>query len=1054
MLKRLLHASIDNPGIVLVLAGLAIVAAGVLVPTMPVDVFPELNAPTVVIMAESEGRSAEEVEQHVTFPIESAVNGLPGVRRVRSSSVMGLGMIWVEFAWGFDVYRARQLVGERLAIARENLPPGIHADLAPIASITGEIMLVALSSPGGERSDIELRSLAEFDMRNALLAVPGVAQVVVIGGELPEYQVNVMQERLRLYGLTLHDITRAAGEAHTTAGAGYLVDVGGEELPLIQSGRVRSVDDIRGTVVGYADGAAVTLGDVAEVVRAGAPRRGAATASGHAAVIISVQKAPGVNTLDLTAQIEHTIDRLAASLPAGVEVDRRVFRQADFIGRSIDNVLHVLRDAAIFVALILILFLMNVRATVITLLAVPLSLALALLVLRQFGLGINVMTLGGLAVAIGELVDDAIIYVENIYRRLRQNEARPESERLDRIDVIRHGGEEIRQSVVFATLIIVLVFVPLLFLEGLEGRFFFPLGIAYITSILASLVVAMTVTVALCRLLLRGRAGEASKEGVVSRWVKAAYAPALEFALRRRRVVIGAAALVVVLALVVATTFGASFLPEFNEGTFTVFLWSPPGTSLQASQRLALHVQRELMKIEGVARVAGRTGRGERDEHAEPVSNSELEVTVEPGVSKLAVRREIDRVLGRIPGITTSIGQPIEHRLSHILSGTPAAVAINIFGEDLAQLRAVAGEIETALKALPGARDVAANREVRVPSLPIDYRPAELARWGLTPAGAAEQVSTAFLGRTVAQVNEGSRRIDIVVRLDPAERQTPRDVERFELRGAGGARVRLGEVADIGPDNAPFMILREGARRKAVVSCNVAEGANLAHLVDAVRERVDPIVQAAGCTVTYGGQFEAQQNASRTIYSMGAVVALLILLLLRVALGSTRAALLVMVNLPLAILGGLVAIFLTESPSVIGNLLGLFGAGAYRPPIVSIASLVGFVTLFGIAVRNGILLVNHYAHLREHEGASVRDAVRRGSVERLIPIAMTAITAILGLLPLALAAGEPGSELLAPLAIVVLGGLVTSTLLNLVVVPAGYLMIFDRKRSAEDAESN
>ena len=1054
MLKHLIRFSLQNAMLVVITAALLIVLAVYQLPRMPVDVFPELNAPTVLVMSEAGGLAADEVEQYVTFPIESAVNGLPGVRRVRSASAISLSLVWVEFDWGVDIYRARQLVSERLVAAQESLPPDVHTEIGPIASITGEIMLLALSSPGGEVSPLDLRALAEFELRTRLLAVPGVAQVVAIGGELPEYQVHVRQEELLLYGLTVHDVARAAAEAHSTASAGYLPNVEHHELPIRQSSQVRSVNDIAATIIKYENGVPVTIGQVADVRLGGAPKRGTASDRGEPAVVLSIQKAPDTNTLLLTNAVDAALDQFETSLPAGVTLNRKVFRQADFIQRSVSNVLVVLRDATIIVTVILVLFLLNVRTTIITLTALPLSLAAALLAMWGMGLSVNVMTLGGLAVAIGVLVDDAIIDVENVFRRLRENHTLPEAQRRPFVEVVFDASNEIRSAMVFATIIITIVFVPLLFLGGLEGRFFRPLGITYIISILASLVIALTVTPALCKLLLRGKLGHHSgRDSFVVRFLKRRYEPALRLALRFRKAVLAGAAVVTVLAIWLGGTFGTSFLPEFNEGTFTVFLMAPPGTSLQESNRLAQGVERRIAEIEGVQSVTRRTGRAERDEHAEPVSSSEIEVTVLPGYAREAIRTELDDILTDIPGITTMIGQPIEHRLSHILSGTPAAIAINVFGDDLSMLRSLAGEIEAALKALPGTRDVTANREVMIVSLPIHYRAQELAAAGLTPAMAAEQVQAAISGEVVAEVNEGVRRYDIVVRLVPDERERVEQIHQLILQGKDGALVRLEDVADIGPQMTSNLIARENAQRKAVISCNIEEGYNLGHLVQQVQQRVNPIVQRAGYTVSYGGQFEAQQSASQTILIMGFGVLVIMLVLLHLSTGSLRAALLVMVNLPLALIGGIAAIYLTESHNFFTNTLALVGIGArYQAPIISIASMVGFITLFGIAVRNGILLVNHYKYIMTHEGKPIEQAIVEGSMQRLVPVLMTALCAALGLLPLALAAGEPGSELLAPLAIVVLGGLVTSTFLNLVVVPAGYALVF-RADTAEAISS-
>lgn len=1041
MIAKLIELSLRHASLVIIISVIALILTVVQLPRMPVDVFPELNAPTVVIVSEAGGLAADEVEQYVTFPIETSVNGLAGVRRVRSGSAISLSIVYVEFDWGTDIYRARQSVSERLSGISERLPKGTHSEIAPITGITGEIMLLSLSSPDGSVSDLELRSYAEFELTNTLLAVSGVAQVIAIGGELPEYQVNFNQEKLLLNHVSIDDLVTAAGSAHSTASAGYLSNTGGIELPIRQRASVRSTADIKDTVVAYRDGVALTIGDVAEVTMGGAPKRGTGGENGVPAVILSVQKAPATNTLQLTEAIDKALDQVEASLPKGMKLNRFVMRQADFIKISLENLYHALRDAALFVTIVLILFLLNWRTTVITLAALPLSLAISVAIMRCMGLSLNVMTLGGLAVAIGELVDDAIIDVENVFRRLKENAALPEDKRCPHVSVILSASNEIRSAVVFATLIIVIVFVPLLFLEGIEGRFFQPLGIAYITSILGSLLVALTVTPALCRFLLQ-KVGVEAGESRFTVALKEAYMRALLIALGRRRSVLAGAVAVTLASLLLASTFGAEFLPRFNEGTITVFLNAPPGTSLQESDRLARSVDKQLAAIHGVHAVVRRTGRAERDAHAEPTNRSEIEVRLERSADREAVLKQLDAILHEIPGISAETGQPLEHRLSHILSGTPAAIAINVYGDDLMMLRQVAKEIEAKLKQIPGTRDVAGNREASVVSLPINYRSHDLRRYGLTPAAAAEQVARAFRGETVSQVNDGVRRYDVVVRISEESRRGVDDVKNFILEGSGGAFVRLSEVADIGREMGSMAIQRENARRKAVISTNVAEGYNLGHLVQEIKEQVDPIVHDHGFSVHYGGQFEAQQSASRTLYLIGGGVSVVVLILLHSAFGSIKAALLVMINLPLALVGGVLAVYLTESKSIIWNTVALTGLyGSYRAPVLSVATLVGFVTLFGIAVRNGILLVDHYLTL-EREGVGVEESITRGSVERLVPILMTALSAVLGLVPLALSGGEPGSEILAPLAVVVLGGLVTSTLLNLFVVPAGYALIF------------
>ncbi|MBT5582916.1 MAG: efflux RND transporter permease subunit [Phycisphaerae bacterium] len=1043
MLKSLISFSVRYASLVVIAAILVSGYAAWRLPRMSVDVFPELNAPTVVIMAEAGGLAADEVEQYVTFPIETTVNGMTGVRRVRSASAIGLSIVWVDLDWGADLYDSRQLVSERMANIRSSLPPGVEPFITPITSIAGEIMLISLSSPTGQVSPLELRSFAEFDLRNKVLAIPGVAQAVAIGGELPEYQVNVDQQRLRLYGLTISDVVKAAGGAHSTASAGYLPNVSSFEIPIRQQSRVTKAADIAETIIKYDNGVAVTIGQVADVQIGPALKRGSASQQGQPAVVVSIQKSPGTNTLALTDQIDALFTQIEPTLPEGMVLNRDVFRQSHFIDRAVGNVTTVLFEAVLIVAVVLMLFLMNIRTTIITLTALPVSLAVGLLMMDALGMGLNVMALGGLTVAVGVLVDDAIIDVENVFRRLKQNNAVEESSRRSLSTVIFDASNEIRPAMVFATVIIVMVFVPLLFMDGLEGRFFQPLALTYMISILASLVVALTLTPALCKLFLGGKLGGQHRgDSWLVQMIKRWYEPSLRWALGIRLWVLGFAGLATAAAILLASTFGTSFLPSFNEGTFTVFLLAPPGTSLVESDRLATQVERRISKIDGVRSVARRTGRAERDEHAEPVSNSEIDVSLSATGDQPTVRKEIDAILAAIPGMTTMVGQPIEHRLSHLLSGTPAAIAINIYGEDLTGLRKIAKEIERELETLPGAREVNANREVMITSLPIRYRHAELAAFGLTPAGAAEQVREAMYGEVVDTINQGIRQYDLVVRLDPSQRETIEQVRNLLLRGQGGATVRLRDVASIGPERSSNLITRENAQRKAVVSLNVADGSNLGDLIEQVQARVDPIVQRAGYTVKYGGQFEAQQSATKSILVTGLVVAVIMLMLLQISTGSLRAALLVMLNMPLALIGGIAAIYLTEGGGVWSNTLALFGMGTYVAPVISIASMVGFITLFGISIRNGILLVNHYNHIIEHERATLNDAIIQGSMERLVPILMTAISAALGLLPLAIAVGKPGSELLAPLAIVTLGGLLTSTVLNLIVVPAGYSLVF------------
>lgn len=1056
MLNKLIQFSLEKRGLVLIATVLLLVASAYETPRMPLEVFPELNAPTITVMTEAPGYAPEEVERAVTFPIETALNGIPGLRRLRSSSALGLSIVWAEFEFGADIYRNRQLVAERLDRIREELPENIHPpEMTPVTSIAGEIMLVGLVSPTGAVSPLELRRLAEFDLRPRLLAVEGVAQVTALGGALPEFQVNVRPDALSQYGLTLADVEESARAAHAPRGAGYLPNVAGRELPLRPNTRATETSDLSTTIIGEWNGTPVTLAQVAEVEVAGAPPRGTGSANGEPAVILTVQRNPNANTLDLTERIDATLDGFEETLPAGVELEREIFRQSSFILTAITNVLHALRDAGIFVLLILFLFLFDLRSVFITLMALPLSLGAALLVLDAYGASINVMTLGGIAVAIGSLVDDAIVDVENVIRRLRQNAALGSDAR-PTLRVVYEASVEVRQAIFLATVVIVLVFLPLFFLSGVEGRFFRPLGTAYMVSLGASLVVAMTVTPVLCYYLFRGRlAQRESRETWVVRKLKALYIRNLRTALRLRYWVLGGSVALVLAALVLASTFGTSFLPEFNEGSITLFLNLPAGTSLEESNRVALQLERRAGTIEGVAAVTRRTGRAEKDEHAEPVSASEIDVRLEPDADVAAVRRELQAMLESAPGVTAQLGGPIAHRLSHILSGTPAAVAIKVFGHDLEELRKIARQIEAELMGVPGIEDLVANREVLAATLPVEFDRLALADHGLTPADAADQVESAFLGSTVGVVNLGSSRLDIVVRLAPSARRSLEDVEDFVLRSPTGLLVPVREVARVREEMSSNLITREKVRRKAVISCNVGEGHNLGDLVATIRDRVDPIIARwPGTYVEYGGQFEAQEEASRRILWASLAVLLIICVILYSAFSSARPVALILLNLPLALVGGIVATFIAGSPSLWDNCVALLsGDPNYVAPVVSISSLVGFIGLAGVACRNGLLLVSHYYHLMDKEDVPKDRAVLQGAEERLVPILMTALSSALALVPLALAKGEIGSELQHPIAVVILGGLVTSTLLNLIVIPVGFSMLGGKRPPRTDQPS-
>ena len=1053
MFKRLIDFSLGNPWLTLGVTVIAVTLAVMTARRLPVDVFPELKVPRVVVQTEAGGLTAEEVEQFITVPIESAMNGLPGVKAVRSSSGGGLSFVWVDFDWDMDLYRARQIVAERLDTVRAALPEGVEPEITPIVSVTGEIMLLALTSADGTVSALELRQLAEYELRTRLMAVPGIGQVVVIGGRLPEFQVNVAQERLAAYGVTLNDVIEAAAASHTMAGAGYLANVKGQEIPLRQTARVETVDELRRVRVPTGDGRALRLGQVADVALGGAPRRGSAAYNGRDAVVLSVQKAPGGNTLALTDRIEKVLDAFeAARLPVGATLHRDAYRQADFIRLSIDNGGRIVRDAAIIVVLVLGLTLLRVRTTLITLLAMPLSVAVGLLCFPALGLGINIMTLGGMAVAVGDVVDNAIIFVELAWRRLDENARRPPEERMPKVTVLRAAGAEVLQSVTFSTLIIVLVFLPLLFLSGLEGQFFRPLGMAYLLAFGASLLVALTVTPVLCLLLFsrprRGREGEGKKsenktDGFTVRMLKILYRPLLRVCVRYAWLVCFVMAAVTAGALWLGSTFGTSFLPPFHEDCYTVFVSTPTGTSLEETERVTQGAMAAIRRIEGVKSVTRRTGRAERDEHAEPVSASELLVRVDMQADPLRLRNAINGVIRQIPGVATMVGYPIAHRISSVLSGTEAELAINVFGDDLATLRATAAAVKQVLDTLPQVADARANREIMVDTLRIRYRFEALARAGLTLKEAGEQVSAAFDGVTAGQVARNQQRWDIVVRLEEPGRKGLSDVGAFLLTAPDGARVRLDEVADVYREEASNLIVRDNTRRKALISCNVAPGSNVGDLVAALREHVEPVVHAHGCTVSYGGSYEAQQSASRRLAWLALGLLLTIVLLLGYALDSFRAALVVLVNLPLCLIGGVAAMLLAAPAPLWANLGALARRdAAYVAPVLSVAALVGFVTVAGFVIRNGLLLLNRYRDL-QMQGFSLHEAVIEGSLERMVPILMTSLTTLFGLVPIVLAHDKPGGELLAPLAIVQFGGLISATLLNLLVLPAAWRLACD-----------
>jgi CzcA family heavy metal efflux pump len=1020
MVDRIIQWSLQNRVFVLVAAALLLAWGSWEAVNLPVDVFPELTAPTVTVLTEAHGMAPEEVESQVTRPIETSLNGATGVRRLRSSTGTGISIVWVEFEWGTDIHKARQVVNEKLQGVRLPLPhEGDRPVVAPVSSIMGEILFLALTSD--RHSPMDLKTAADWTIRPRLLGVAGVSQVSPTGGETRQYQVVLHPERLAALGLTVDQVVVALQGANQNTSAGFFTE-GSQEYLIHGIGRVFTPDDVGETLVAMRGDRAVLVRDVADVTIGAAIKRGEGSHDGRPAVILGVQKQPTANTLDLTKRLDDVLDEIQATLPAGMEIDRHIFRQADFIETAIQNVVAALREGAILVIAIVFLFLAGVRPTAITVLAIPLSLVTAILAMKALGTTINTMTLGGMAIAVGALVDDAIIDVENVVRRLRENATHPSERRRPALTVVYEASREIRGSIVYATVIIILVFLPLFFLSGVEGRLLEPLGFAYIVSLAASLLVALTVTPALCSLVLPGsRAVRREREGGVTAWLKRAYAPLLAAVLPRWKSVTAVSMTVLAGSATALAFAGQAFLPDFNEGTLTLSAVTLPGTSLAESDRLGRLVEQILLAQPEVVATARRTGRAELDEHALGVNSAEIDVGLAmKDRTKDEFLAALRRELASVPGMNVIIGQPISHRIDHMLSGTRANVAVKIFGEDLPVLTAVAAKVQAAMQGVPGVVDLSVEQQADIPLLTLRFDREAIARHGLSVSAVAEAIETAFQGQAVSRVIEGQASFDLVVRYGDEALQDLETVRATLLTTPTGARVPLHALADIRRDRGPSTISRENVQRKVVVQCNVT-GGDLRGVVNAVKASVERSVSLPpGVHVEYGGQFESAEAASRTLAFLGLVVVVGIFLVLFVALRSARDAALVMVNLPLALMGGVAGIWLSGG-------------------VLSVASMIGFITLFGIATRNGLMLILHIHHLVEHEGVTdLAEAVRRGATERLSPILMTALAAGLALIPLALSRGEAGSEIQAPMAIVILCGLLTSTALNMLVVPALY----------------
>ena len=1020
-MKRIIQWSIDHHWVVIGLSVLLFLAGAWTAREMPVDVFPDLTAPTVTILTEGRGMAPEELESLVTLPLESAINGASGVRRVRSATAVGIAVVWVEFDWGTDIFRARQLVSEKLTLVSSALPPQVERPiLAPISSIMGEILFFAVSSETGDA--LTVRTLADTTIRRRLLAVPGISQVTPIGGEKRQFQVVADPERLRANDVSLNELLSAVRAASENTSAGIYTE-GAQEYVLEALGRAHTPQEIGETVVALRGNRPVLVRDVANVAEGPAFKRGEGSRNGKPAVIVGVQKQPDANTLEVTARLDLALDALQQELPAGITIDRQIFRQADFIDVAVDNVVAALRDGGILVVIVVLLFLANLRAAAITLTAMPLSLAAAVLTLRAFDAGINTMTLGGMAIAIGALVDDAIIDVENVVRRLRENHARPEGHRLPSAVVVREATLEIRASIVFATFIIVLVFLPVFGLAGIEGRLLAPLAFAYIVALLASLLVAMFVTPALCFAFLPDAASiRHGRDGWLTRVLKAGYARVLPSVLDHPNAVIASAIVLFAGAAVVLTGAGRAFLPEFHEGSLTVQANTLPGTSLATSDAIGKRIEEILLSQPEVIATARRTGRAEFDEHVQGVEAAEIDVGLrETGRPRADLLADLRRQFSTLPGTNVTIGQPIGHRIDHMLSGTRANIAVKVFGDDLGTLRRLGESVRDAMSGVPGVADLALEQQMDVPFVRFVMNRAAMAQYGLRVGDVAEAIETSLAGATVGRIFDRGTAFDLVVKLDAS---TSVDFDRIgdlPIDVPTGGRVPVRLLADVRREQGPNMVLRENVQRRIVISSNVA-GRDLGSVVEDIKRAVaQSVSMPAGYRVEYGGQFESEQSASQRLLALGALVIAGLFMLLVLAFGRARDALLVMVNLPLALIGGVAGVFLSGG-------------------VLNIATLIGFIALFGIATRNGIMLVSHVRHLLLAEGVTtLREAVERGARERLAPILMTAVGTALALVPLAIGGDQSGSEIQTPMAIVILCGLVTSTLLNMTVVPTLYL---------------
>ena len=1028
MLNKIIGFSLQNRILVLVASVLLLIGGTYTAMHTEVDVFPDLNAPTVVIMTEANGMAAEEVEQLVTFPVETAVNGATGVRRVRSSSTNGFSVVWVEFDWDTDIYLARQIVSEKLAVVSESLPANEgKPTLGPQSSILGEMLIVGLTADS--TSMLDLRTIADWTIRPRLLSTGGVAQVAVLGGDIKEYQVQLDPERMRHYGVTLSEVMNITREMNLNANGGVLYEYGNEYIVrgVLSTDKV---DQIAKAVVrsNGVSGAPILLEDIADVqVGAKLPKLGTASERGKHAVLLTVTKQPATSTLELTDKLEASLQDLQKNLPADVKVSTDIFRQSRFIESSIGNVQKSLLEGGIFVVIVLFLFLANIRTTVISLVTLPLSLIASIFALHYMGFTINTMSLGGMAIAIGSLVDDAIVDVENVYKRLHENRLKPAGEQLPILEVVFNASKEVRMPILNSTLIIIVSFVPLFFLSGMEGRMLVPLGIAFIVALAASTVVALTVTPVLCSYLLgkekTKKQNNENSDSAVARKMKQWYGSALTFVLGHKKGVLGGTIGLFVVALGCFFTLGRSFLPPFNEGSFTINISSLPGISLEESDKMGHRAEELLLSIPEIQTVARKTGRAELDEHALGVNVSEIEAPFElKDRSRSELVAEVREKLGTIVGANVEIGQPISHRIDAMLSGTKANIAIKLFGDDLNRMFTLGNEIKSAIQGIPGIADLNVEQQIERPQLVISPKREMLAKYGISLPEFSEFVNVCLAGEAVSQVYEKGKSFDLTVRVKDNLRDEMEKIRNLMIDTGDGQKIPLNYVAEIRSAMGPNTISRENVKRKIVISANVADR-DLRSVVNDIQAQVDAQIKLPeGYHIEYGGQFESEQAASRTLALTSFMSIVVIFLLLYHEFRSVKESAIILINLPLALIGGVFALLITTGE-------------------VSIPAIIGFISLFGIATRNGMLLISHYNHLQQEEGYGVYDSVIRGSLDRLNPILMTALSSALALIPLALSGDLPGNEIQSPMAKVILGGLLTSTFLNGFIIPIVYLMM-------------